>query len=54
MMVYRFERQDNEIKYVAMAVLHEAQTAELVSEGRVTNFYEPRACIGSKPATCRF
>jgi len=24
-----------------MAVLHEAQTAGLVSEGRVTNFYEP-------------
>ena len=24
-----------------MAVLHESQTAGLVSEGRVTNFYEP-------------
>jgi membrane protease subunit (stomatin/prohibitin family) len=40
-MVYRFERYGNEIKYGAMLTVRESQTAVLVSEGRVADFYEP-------------
>lgn len=40
-MVYRFERYGNEIKYGAMLTVRESQTAILVSEGRVADFYEP-------------
>jgi membrane protease subunit (stomatin/prohibitin family) len=38
-MVYRFERYGNEIKYGAMLTVRESQTAVLVSEGRVADFY---------------
>ncbi len=40
-MVYRFERYGNEIKYGAMLTVRESQTAVLVSEGRIADFYEP-------------
>ena len=40
-MVYRFERYGNEIKFGAMLTVRESQTAVLVSEGRVADFYEP-------------
>ena len=40
-MVYRFERYGNEIKYGAMLTVRESQTAVLVSEGRVADFFEP-------------
>ena len=40
-MVSRFERYGNEIKYGAMLTVRESQTAVLVSEGRVADFYEP-------------
>lgn len=40
-MVYRFERYGNEIKYGAMLTVRESQTAVLISEGRVADFYEP-------------
>ena len=40
-MVYRFERYGNEIKYGAMLTVRESQTAVLVSEGRVADYYEP-------------
>lgn len=40
-MVYRFERYGNEIKYGAMLTVRESQTAVLISEGRIADFYEP-------------
>lgn len=40
-MVYRFERYGNEIKYGAMLTVREAQTAILVSEGRIADVFEP-------------
>lgn len=40
-LVYRFERYGNEIKYGAMLTVREAQTAILVSEGRIADIFEP-------------
>ncbi len=40
-MVFRFERYGNEIKYGAMLTVRESQTAVLINEGRVADFYEP-------------
>ena len=40
-MVYRFERYGNEIKYGAMLNVRESQTAVLVREGCVADFYVP-------------
>lgn len=40
-MVYRFERYGNEIKYGAMLTVRESQTAILVNEGRIADFFQP-------------
>jgi len=40
-LVYRFERYGNEIKYGAMLTVRESQTAVLVNEGRIADFFEP-------------
>lgn len=40
-MVYRFERYGHEIKYGAMLTVRESQTAILVNEGRIADFFEP-------------
>ncbi len=40
-LVYRFERYGNEIKYGAMLTVRESQTAILVNEGRIADFFMP-------------
>ena len=40
-MVYRFERQGNEIKYGAMLTVREGQVAVMVNEGEVADVFDP-------------
>lgn len=40
-MVHRFERYANEIKYGAMLTVRESQVAILVNEGRIADVYQP-------------
>lgn len=41
LMVYRFERYGNEIKYGAMLTVREGQAAVLVNEGQLADVFEP-------------
>lgn len=40
-MVYRFERDDNEIKYGAMLTVRESQLAVFVNEGQIADVFSP-------------
>lgn len=40
-LVYRFERQDNEIKYGAKLVVRESQSAVFVDQGKVADVFKP-------------
>ncbi len=41
LMVWRFERHDNEIKYGAKLIVRESQAAVFINEGQVADVYQP-------------
>ena len=52
-MVWRFERQGNEIKYGAKLTVREGQTAVFVNEGEIADTFTPGMYELLHRATCR-